>query len=260
MEDRILVYQAWTPPDAFWAQWVKPVLFANPNIARFRETTYQSQSDWRSIPRSGAALILDLPGSAGVFEGLALARLGFLPVPLYNGVNDNSGSMAVDVRPIVHALFKGAAQLRQYPLPPNAPPVFLLDASRMNGSSGRHAGLFDNRWCVFPQDMPSASVFLQRGIRKIIVRSNSERIRADLAHVLRRYQEQGLEIYHSSTENPKDSLLSRTEISKPSRYRSAIYRFQVITHLRRNAAGGFGSSIPEPEQYGGTGMRYYGYG
>jgi hypothetical protein len=108
----------------------------------------------------------------------------------------------------------------------------------------KQPGKYDNRWSVFPQDMPSAAFLSKRGIREVIVRS--DRIQDDLAHILRRYQEQGIKI----------SMCDGTEVreitvSKPSRFKSLFYRFGVILGLRRNAAGGFGGIVPEPSSGGG---------
>jgi hypothetical protein len=127
----------------------------------------------------------------------------------------------------------------------------MLDSKRMTGS-GKQPGTYDNRWCVFPQDMPSAAFLVKQGIHKIVVRSAG--IQNDLSHILHRYQDERIEIYLCTGKE-----LERVPIVKPSNYKSLSYRFRVIFGLTRNGAGGFGGRIPEPTQ-GSSGVRYYGFG
>jgi len=182
---------------------------------------------------------------------LALARLGYRPVPLYNGVSANFLSTIVKVDDIVNALYKGADELSKYYIPSDAPPVFMLDSNRMTGF-GKQPGKYDNRWCVFPQDMPSAAFLLKEGLCKVIVRSDS--IQNDLSHILCRYQNEGIDIYICNGEEVR-----KIPVVKPSKFKSLSYRFKAILGLTRNATGGFGGWIPEPTQSSSSG-RFYGYG
>jgi len=183
-------------------------------------------------------IIVDLPGKRGIEEGLALARLGYRPVPLYNGVNKPNkeiGSSIVDVRDIEAALFAGAEVLRTLRIAPAAPPVFLLDSNRMT-MFGKLPGWYDNRWCVFPQDMPSATFLLKRRIQEVIVRS--DKIRDDLSHILFRYQEQKIKVSLCC-----GSEINVKTVSKPRWFKSLLYRFKVMLGLTRNPAGGFGGFV-----------------
>lgn len=261
MRDGLTAYKIWAPDNALWTEWAKPVLFANmpyddgwePNPVKI---------GWASEVSYDTMVITDLPGRAGVEAGLALARLGYRPVPLYNGVFATYGgaSMAVDVGGIVTALYKGADEMLSLIIGASAPPVFMLDYNRMSGIA-KEPGKYDNRWCVFPQDMPSASFLLKKGITKAVVRA--ERIQEDLAHILRRYQEAGVKIFLCADRME----LEEVTVPAPSRFKNLTYRFSVISGLVRNAAGGFGSRIPlEPERdwtsvLGGRHYgRYYGMG
>ena len=175
----------------------------------------------------------------------------YRPVPLYNGVcGPSASSSIVKANDIVAALYKGADELRRLNIRPDAPPAFLLDSNKMK-ETGKQPGKYDNRWCVFPQDMPSASFLTKNGIKKIIVRSDA--IQNDLSHILCRYQERGIPIFLCN------EYLKEIVVSKPSRFKSLIYRYKVILGLTRNAAGGFGGSIPEPMQNGSSGI-HYGFG
>ena len=252
MDENYRVYRIWAPDDALWTQWAKPVLFSRPAQSYGRSELVLPDAGWASYPDKTTALFVDLPGKSGVLEGLALAELGYRPVPLYNGVyGANKSSMTVDVTEIAEALYQGAEQLASMALRPDAPPVFLLDENRMKGRA-RQPGKYDNRWCVFPQDLPSASYFLEHGIRQIYVRTG--RIQNDLAHILMRYQEKGIKIFHI-TEAGTPKMIS---VVRPSHFGSFLYRFQTMLGLKRNAAGGFGGMVPEPTQ--SSGGRYYGIG
>ncbi|QQO07805.1 hypothetical protein [Breznakiella homolactica] len=252
MFNQIKTYKLWAPDNAVWTAWAKPVLFATIPVGVPVKLVIP-KIGWIQSAEKNTMVILDLPEKRGVEEALALAGLGYRPVPLYNGVFGPSGyAMAVDVSGIAKALYQGAVNLQDLRIPGDAPPAFMLDSSRMDGYS-KPMGRYDNRWCVFPQDMPSAAFLVQRGIKRIIVRAGA--VASDLSHILCRYQEQGIGIYLCG-----DSKKIRpVTVSKPSEFKSLMYRFKVTLGLTRNAAGGFGGYVPEPTQ-SGSGVRYYGMG
>ena len=232
---RLEAYKIWAPDDALWTAWAKPVLFMSVPEDVTRATEIPA-INW-AVPDRGTAIIVDLPSSDAVYEGLGLAKMGFRPVPLYNGVSAPIGALPiVFVKDIVIALFSSAEYLRSLNIPDDAPPVFLLDSQRMQ--DGKIPGRYDNRWMVFPQDMPSASYLMKHGIVRVVVRSES--IANDLAHVLHRYQEKGIQILRCD-----GTVTNEVQVPAPSRFRSLFYRFIAMCGLTRNAAGGFGGSIPE---------------
>lgn len=159
MMNNLDTYKIWAPDDALWTQWAKPVLFMHKPIMK-KDRLPVPEVEWIENTVSNTMIIVDLPGQRGVTESLALARLGYRPVPLYNGVNAQYSSMVVPVYDIVSALFRGANELCTFNIRPDAPPVFMLDSNRMN-ESGKQPGKYDNRWCVFPQDMPSAAFIIK---------------------------------------------------------------------------------------------------
>lgn len=173
------------------------------------------------------------------------------PRPLLFSVNAQFSSMIVPVYDVGSALYRGANELSTFYIRPDAPPVFMLDSKRMTGS-GRRPGTYDNRWCVFPQDMPYAAFLVKEGISKVIIRSDS--IQNDLSHILHRYQDEGIGIYICT-----GGGLAKIPIVKPSKYKSLSYRFKVIFGSKRNATGGFGGWIPEATQ-SSSGTRFYGFG
>lgn len=241
-------FKSWAPVEVHWSQWAKPVLFTG--TLYDREAALEIPSiDWLPAFDRHTMIILDLPGERGVLEALALARHGYRPVPIYNGVApDKHTQMAVDNRGIVTALFWGAKHMQNVSLPEDAPPVFLLDANRMNGTS-KQVGTFDNRWCVFPQDMPSALYLKRHAIREVLVRS--DHTRDDLMHVLYAYKQKDIRVLRPRAHRAP----AVAAVTEPRRYRRIGYRLALIMGLTRNAAGGFGGAIPVPPDRGG-----YGYG
>ncbi len=252
MADGISSYRIWAPDNAAWSEWAKPVLFASAAPTLLNSPPEPPEPEWAKSLGRGTAIIVDLPGQDGVLEGLALTKAGFRPVPLYNGVKGPGSAMLVDVSGIIAALFGGAKTLYKTKLPINAPPAFLLDSNRLNGL-GKQPGKFDNRWCIFPQDMPSAAYMTRNGISTVVVRS--DKVRDDLSHILFRYQKQGIKV-HLCTGSPS---IYMTNVKRPSSFKSLMYRFMVIAGLTRNAAGGFGGMIPEPME-SDSGSGYHGIG
>jgi len=255
----IEAYKIWAPDGVLWTEWAKPVLFANMAYSSPGNFPLEiPELSWLKFPYQDTAIIVDLPAENGVKESLALAQTGYRPVPLYNGVSSEKyDNMSVDARGLSRALYAGAAVLAAISVRDGAPPVFMLDSRRMEGWK-KSPGMYDNRWCVFPQDMPSASFLLNHKITKIIVRTGLERkiydnkqiqydIQDDLSHILFRYQEAGIKI---QVVCGGDEIKNIT-VSKPSYFKNLQYRFGVMLGLSHNAAGGFGSMIPYPEESDG---------
>lgn len=256
---RITTFKSWAPDSSIWTPWAKPVLFSS--VPRVRPLEAELMAKLNQLPLERAAftakrtaVIIDLPGSDGVVEAMALARQGYRPVPLYNGVyGPNQKAMIIDVTELVGALFAFADELNQAGIVHEAPPVFMLDANRMDGLS-KQVGKFDNRWCIFPQDMPSAAFLLENGVERVVV--FTDWIKNDLAHILQRYDEKGIALFQTKDGT---TLLPRKGI-KASGFKGFLYRFKLISGLTRNYAGGFGGVVPEPTQSRHSGGRYYGYG
>ncbi|MGH9601505.1 MAG: hypothetical protein ACRD24_03860 [Terriglobales bacterium] len=112
------------------------------------------------------------------------------------------------------------------------------------------AGKFDNRWMVFPQDFPSASFLTSHGIQRVLLAQESYAPvpREDLAHVLLRWQEGGIEILLKRLDRP--DAPARIEVARPSRFRALWHRALAIVGLRRSSAGGFGCTVPESSSAG----------
>ncbi|MBK8027370.1 MAG: hypothetical protein IPK19_39765 [Chloroflexi bacterium] len=253
MNDKQL-FEIWAPPESIWSPWAKPVVFTVSTFAspEAPPLTPPDVSAWRDSVRD-SALIVDLPGARSVSYGLALAQIGFRPVPLFNAVD--SSSSVVEVKSIRLALEAGAEPLQQARLSAEAPPAFLLDSNRLSGSP--QPGDFDNRWVVFPQDFPSGALLKARGIRRVTV-LRATYLQRDLVWMLTVWKRAGLEIYDTElVEGAEVSGAPVVESYTPAPVtsfrlmRSAFVFFLLATlGLRRSAAGGFGSAVPIPSRSG----------
>lgn len=214
--------------------------------------------DLSSISALGAsgsmAIVADLAGARSVEAGLQLAGQGFRPVPLFNGA-PHPGAL-VGTQPLQQALRDGAETLRSAWPGAEAPPLFLLDARRQSPKGSAAPGSFDNRWLTFPQDFPSASFLQARRIRSVLLlqEAGSFQPQEDLAHVLRRWQEAGIEILLAHPVAGASAV--PLQVEKPSRFRTLSYRALALFGLHRNSAGGFGSIIPMPAPGGGSGLGF----
>lgn len=247
------LYKLWAPEGALWSNWVKPVLFTQTPLAvsAYEQTQWRSLNvAWAPSVDSRSAVILDLPEDEAVCWGLALASRGFRPVPLYNGTPGISA--VVNVGRIVGALHDLAQDLVEMPLTTDSPPVFLLDANRLGGGTVVSPGRFDNRWSVFPQDFPSATFLLAHGLRSVVLgQRHAGAPQRDLAHVLLRWQEAGLQILACDVQDNQPP--ATLQVTRPGNFRALWYRALVVAGLRRNSAGGFGAVVPEPSQSSGYG-------
>jgi hypothetical protein len=241
-------FAIWAPDGVLWSEWAKPVAFAQ---AQPMAADAIDEAQFPSISQSldsGSAVILDLPGAESVHAGLALTKQGFRPVPLFNGTS--GPSPIVDVQPLAHALGAGAEWLRRVPIAPGAPPAFLLDSRRNPPSAALKPGDYDNRWVVLPQDFPSSALLVNRGIRTVtLIQRDGLSVRPDLAHVLRRWQEDGIEV--RAIDLASGQMAARVDVPKPSGFRLAWYAAIALLGLRRSNVGGFGSMIPEQTARGG---------
>jgi hypothetical protein len=251
------VYRAWAPQEGFWSNWVKPVLFAHaddPNALSVQLTPPTIDVSWASVADGSTSVVVDLPGDAGVWVGLALAAKGYCPVPSYNALPAPPNpvvvydptidtSAVVAVWPIVRSLVRAAFDLERLQLSFDAPPAFLLDANRAYGAATPSPGQFDNRSISLPTDFPSGNLLLSRGIRQVVlVQETGGQPQPDLAHTLLRWQLAGIPILAKSL---ADSGPPRQiEVERPSSFQRLWYRFLATLGLTRSPFGGFGGRLP----------------
>jgi len=199
-------------------------------------------------PDTSTVLIINLPRETAVEHGLAAARSGFWPVPLFNCADGPAAVLSV--RQITDRLLVAGRELASLRLPDNAPPAFLLDSKRMSPDRPLSPGSFDNRYLIFPQDFPSAAFLKTQGILQVLVLRSEHPPHQleDLNHVLLRWRQGGIPIFEVLLENPGDP--QPMNITVPSRFRSLFHRMFALSGLRRNSAGGFGGIIPDASSGG----------
>ena len=249
MRDGRACFEAWAG-DHEWSDWTKPTLFAGAFAAAdssdaasidglvaqgFAVLMRHAEAHIRAIGADGIrnCAVVDLAGADSITVGALLAERGFAPVVLMNGVTPPAQPV-VDNAPILRALAELAPKLTIE----NAPsPAFLLDSRRLEGTPA--PGRYDNRWLTFPQDFPSAGRLQAARIRRCLVLMEPARISDDLAHVLRRWQEAGIEILDAGAAEP-----TRLEVKQPPWFRQVFYRSLALAGMRPNSFGGFGAMIP----------------
>jgi hypothetical protein len=238
------IFRAWAPDESPWSAWVKPVLFAYLDDAVSLRLVDLAVS-WAPPADGVTAIVVDVPGVSGVSLGVALARRGYRPVPLYNSCPSPVGSAAeslaiVDARSIMGALTAGTTALTSCALAAGAPPAFLLDADRRRPVAPEVLrDSFDNRSISLPTDFPSSALLLSRGVRKVLlVQENDHEPQVDLAHTLLRWQKAGLTLVAVSLVRP-DALQPIT-VSEPPLFRRMWYGLLATAGLRRSPLGGFG--------------------
>ena len=184
------IYKIYAPENVKWTSWVRPVPFVSID-------TYDRQPINNWINRKAifinqyqedTAIFVDLPGKESIELGIALAHIGFRPIPLFNGTNEQNGSKATtDTYIVKRSLIICAEHLDN-----NANPAFLLDSSRTNRYRANES-IYDNSWDLYGQDIPSLEYFNKNGVKKIIVVGNT--IQRDLRKIFFNFQAFGIEFF-----------------------------------------------------------------
>ena len=208
------IYKIWSPDKKRWVDWVRPVPFINIDDSSSRKEfiDYRIPSiNYLKEVLNDTALIIDIPGIASIKEGIALARLGYRPIPIFNGTDPPIGTISTTNNQIIKPLLIwGAFELKNIKLKNDAPPVFLLDQNRLNRYKINN-GIFDNSWDIYDGDLPSPKYLLENGINKIIVRSNFQA--KDLRKILYKWQKNNIKIFFTNGyEEPKELKLKKFNI------------------------------------------------
>ena len=189
------IYKIYAPNGAKWIDWVRPVPFVaidtynRKPIANFLDRKAMFLKKYQQ----DTAIFIDLPGKESIELGIGLAHIGYRPIPVFNGTDEQQGSQAIiDTYLIESCLINGSEKLKNIKLDNNANPAFLLDSYRTNRYRAKES-VFDNSWDLYKQDIPSAEYFKQNGITKIIV--VGETIQRDLKKIFLKFQEKEIDIY-----------------------------------------------------------------
>ena len=198
--DKKQVFNDWAPSEGYvWTKFAKPALFVHTeNIFGGWVREANIPAEVLKLKYNHTAIIVDLPGVAGVEIGLGLTKAGFRPVPLYNGIHEpQSGGLRniVDNTDIIKGLAAGARTLRNASLDTKAPPAFLLDANRDRQipDTDNNEDIYDNRWNVDFDDMPDAAYMKEQGITGIIVWSDRD-IQPDISDIVNDYLKAGIKL------------------------------------------------------------------
>jgi hypothetical protein len=269
------VFEAWAPRGGVWSPWAKPVLFSflprplsgpappaappteairapDERLARAPDAPRPHfPTQGMPPPEEGQALVVEMPGPLAVMAGLAVAEMGYRPVPLFNACPPpwaeggvGFAPAAVDVDSILAALMRGAERLRALALPADAPPAFLVDSDRQAPRIPFRPGVFDNRSVLFPTDFPSAAFLTSHGIQgAVLLRPREQPVAWDLARALRPWRSAGLPLREWCLDQPGTPaplalprLWFLTEWGK---------RLWALLSLRPNPMGGYGGLVTE---------------
>lgn len=189
------IYKIYAPNGTKWIDWVRPVSFVA--IDTYNRKPIVDWLDRKAMflkkYQQDTAIFIDLPGKESIELGIGLAHMGYRPIPVFNGTDEQQGSQATANTYLIEScLINGSQKLKNIKLKNDANPVFLLDSYRTNRYRAKES-IFDNSWDLYKQDIPSAEYFKQNGINKIIV--VGEVIQPDLKKIFLKFQEKGIEIY-----------------------------------------------------------------
>lgn len=189
------IYKIYAPDCTKWTEWIRPVPFVA--IDTYNRKPIFNWLDRKVIfinkYEKDTAIFIDIPGKESIEFGIGLAHIGYRPIPLFNGTDEQIGSQATtDTYLIESCLIHGSEKLKSISLENNANPAFLLDSSRTNRYRAKES-IFDNSWDLYKQDIPTAEYFKANGIYKIIVVGN--KIQRDLRKIFFEFQNAGIEIY-----------------------------------------------------------------
>lgn len=208
------VYKTYAPIGAKWTDWVRPVPFVAID-------TYNREPIGNWVDRKvmflekyekDTAIFVDLPAKETIEIGIALAHVGYRPIPLFNGVDEQTGSQAIiETHLLERCLINGSEKLKNIKLENNANPAFLLDNSRTNRYRARES-IFDNSWDLYKQDIPSLEYFKENGITKIIV--VGEKIQRDLRKIFFKFQESGMKFFLTDGYLPINKVVLRKTIKE----------------------------------------------
>ncbi len=172
------LHRAWVPnAQSPWRPYYKPTLIASiaavesaamPVVNVGMTPAMEEATRYADAFQPGeTAVIVDLIGEQSVIWAAALRRKGLAPVVMINNWPHQFGILRLE-RPL-GALLYYAEEASLTKLPAEAPPVFVLERSRLSQKGlNPTSSQFDNRYFHAQTDFPAASEFLSRGIKRIV--------------------------------------------------------------------------------------------
>lgn len=208
------IYEIYAPKNAKWCEWVRPVPFVA--IDTYNREIMANWLDRKIIFLKeyikDTVIFVDLPGKESIEFGIGLARMGYRPIPLFNGTDEQDKSQATTNSYLIEScLIAGSQKLKNIILESDANPVFLLDSFRTNRYRANKS-IFDNSWDLYSHDIPSCQYFKKNGIYKIIV--VGKEIQKDLKKIFLKFQEAGIEIYLTNGYLPTQKVILKKTIKE----------------------------------------------
>ena len=239
------LFKTWAPPSApRWSQFAKPALFIQAPLTQGPGGLFIEEvpSQIKNLSVRETMVIVDLKGARSVSGALALAKAGYRPVPLYNGIQEaqiGDLTLAVDQKEVVEALVIGADLLPGMPLFDDAPPAFMLDYNR-DKKLDDLTGIYDNRWSADFEDLPSADYLKGSFITDVILWTEGE-VRRDLQPILKQYQQEGLEVsFFREDDRGSQGLSDQPAAPSPVPGPAVGAASQVLENVRRFENARFG--------------------
>ena len=150
------IYKIYAPKGTKWTEWIRPVPFVA--IDTYNRNPISNWLDRKVIfinkYETDTAIFVDLPGKESIELGISLAHIGYRPIPIFNGTDEQPGSQATtDTYLVESCLINSSEKLKNISLANDANPAFLLDSSRTNRYRAKES-IFDNSWDLYKQDIP----------------------------------------------------------------------------------------------------------
>ncbi len=208
------IYKIYAPYGAKWIEWVRPVPFVAIDTYNRKPLSNWTNRKAMCIKqyKNDTAIFIDLPGTESIETGISLAQIGYRPIPLFNGTDEQINLQATtDTYLIERCLINGSERMKKITLNNNANPAFLLDSLRTNRYRSK-ISIFDNSWDLYKQDIPTPKCFKENGINKIIVIGN--KIQRDLRKIFFEFQNEGIEIFLTDGYNPEKKVVLKKTIKE----------------------------------------------
>ncbi len=206
------IYEIYAPFAKKWVEWVRPVPFVAIDTYNRKPISNWVDRKVKFLDKyeNDTAIFIDLTGKESIELGIGLVHIGYRPIPIFNGTDEQNGSKATtDTYIVESSLINGAEKLKKIEIPNDANPAFLLDSSRINRYRDKKS-IFDNSWDLYGQDIPSIEYFTQNGIKKIIVVGNE--INRDLRKIFLKFQDAGIEFYLTDGYSSVNKLVLKKKI------------------------------------------------
>ena len=239
------LFSIWAPSAAEkWTRFAKPALFVKgDDFAFLNGPTAISEAPFhiKKLTLENTMIVIDLPGATSVENGLRLAKIGYQPVPLFNGIHETKTyglSSVINNQPIIDGLIQGASLLKDLTINETAGPAFLLDYDRNKEVQNLDlANSYDNRWSVDFEDFPDAMYLKNNSISKIVLWTEAL-VQPDLSPILDSYRDAGIVVMTytkgkfetvGGVVSPSASVITKKMQEKVRKFENARFGLSLLT-------------------------------